>query len=306
MNISNHFKGVLLASMGMLVISPDSLLIRFADIDLWPLMFMRGLFIALTLFLVIMLMRSTRAGLRQIVNFDGPTWLMVVLLAVSSFFFVASVQHTSVAHTLIIVGAAPVFSAILGILLLQERVPLNTWITIMIVFCGLVFVVYDRQQSSLIGDFYAFLTGMSWALILIMARKTRSNNMLIIIMLSGLVMAALPLPMVSFENISLHQVMIASMVGVINGIALSFLTMAPRYIPAAEVAVFMPLESVFGSFLVWWFLAEYPGHVSITAGGIIIFTLMINSYYQIKKGNRMEAAEIPYVIVAEKTGGNYD
>jgi len=283
MNLSNQLKGVLAAATGILVISPDSLLIRFVNIDLWTLMFLRGLFIAIALFSLSLILNPPHSLMRQIRSFDINAWLMALLMGISSFFFVASIQTTSVAHTLIIVGSTPVFSAVLGLLILKERLPLNTWLTIVIVFFGLIFVVYDQQQSSLLGDLYALGTALSWCFILMLARKTSSDSMFLIMMFSGLVMFVVSLPFASLPSITLNQTLIGALLGTLNGIALSLLTLAPRFIPAAEVAVFLPLESVFGSLLVWWFLAEYPGHVSIAAGFIIILTIMINSYYQLKK-----------------------
>lgn len=283
MNISNHLKGLLLASLGIVIISPDSLLIRFVDIDLWTLMFLRGLFIALSLMTINLLIRKPGSMVAQIKDLDVYAWIIVILMAICSFSFVAAIQNTSVAHALIIVGAAPIFSAVLGFLIMKERVSWNTLLTICIVFVGLIFVVYDQQQSHIIGDIYAFITGLGWAFILILARRTRNGNMFLTIMLSGFIIVILSLPLASLAEISAEQALIGSLLGTLNGIALSLLTLAPRYMPSAEVAVFLPLESVFGSLLVWFFMAEYPGIISIVAGSIIIMTIMLNSFIQIRK-----------------------
>lgn len=285
MNISNHGRGVLLAGLGVVVISPDSLLIRFVNIDLWTLMFLRGLFIAMSLLLINLLMRKSSSIITQIKNLDLLAWIIVVLMAMSSFFFVAAIQTTSVAHALIIVGSAPILSALLGIFMLGERVPLNTWLTIFIVFTGLFFVVYDQQQSSLLGDIYAFITGLSWAFILMLARRTQTRNMFLTMMLSGVLIVLLSLPLASFSQISTQQALVGSLLGTLNGIALSLLTLAPRYMPSAEVAVFLPLESVFGTLLVWFFLAEYPGLISLLGGCIVVVAIMLNSFLQIRKSS---------------------
>ncbi|MCK4709034.1 MAG: EamA family transporter, partial [Gammaproteobacteria bacterium] len=162
MNFSNNGKGILLAGIGILVLSPDSLLIRLINIDLWTLMFLRGLFMGICLFLLNFVVNSGNA-IKQFQQLDRYAWGITVLMMVSSFFFVASIQNTSVAHTLIIVGAAPVVAAILGLIFLREKVSSNTWITIFVVVVGLVFVVYDDQQSNLIGDVYALIACLLWS-----------------------------------------------------------------------------------------------------------------------------------------------
>ena len=80
-----------------------------------------------------------------------------------------------------------------------------------------------------------------------------------------------------------YQVFVLSLLlGFLVGLALSMISLAPRFIPSAQVAIFMPLETVFGTLLVWWYLGEYPGLVSIIAGSIIVLALMLNSYQQLK------------------------
>lgn len=282
MNISAHAKGLILAAGGVVVLSPDSLLIRYVEIDLWTLMFLRGLFMAVIM-LVVNRLFGNKSLAYQLGQLDYMAYGLVFLLASSSFFFVAAIQTTSVAHTLVIVGTAPMLSALLGIFLLHEPVRKNTWLTLIVVFCALIFVVWDQQASTLLGDFYALITGLAWALVFIFARRTRLNNMFIPMMLSGAAIALISLPLASFDQLSVSQTSLGSLIGMINGLALCMITFAPRYIPAAEAAVFMPLESVLGSLLVWWLLGEYPGLISVIGGLVIIGAIMMNSLYQLKR-----------------------
>lgn len=284
MNISDNTKGILVVSFGILLLSPDSLLIRLIDTDLWTLMFLRGLFMGISLLLLNFLINK-KNSLQQFLRLDIFAWSIIVLLAISSFLFVAAIQTTSVAHTLIIVGAAPVFAAMLGLMFLQEKVASSTWGTIFIVVIALAFVVYDDQQSTLIGDMYALAACVLWSANFVLARKTRITNMVLAMSLSGFLMALISFPLATFNAINPDQALLGLFLGVLVGLAFSLITLAPHFIPAAEVAVFMPLESVFGIFLVWLFMDEYPGLISLTAGLIIILAIMLNSYVQIKKSS---------------------
>ena len=284
MIISDNARGLLLAGFGVFILSPDSLLIRLIDIDLWSLMFLRGLFMGVCLF-VINLFINAPAPLQQFRELDRYGWSIIFIMTVSSFFFVSSVQTTSVAHTLIIVGSVPVVAAIMGIIFLREHVTRNTWITIFIVVIGLAFVVYDDQQSSVEGDLYALVACLLWSGNFVLARLTTMKNMIAAMSVSGFLMALSALPLATFSAISVEQLALSVLLGLLVGVAFSMITLAPRFIPSAEVAVFMPLESVFGSLLVWWFLDEYPGWISLTAGSVIIGAIMINSYFQISKAS---------------------
>ena len=65
----------MLVALGVLVLSPDSLLIRLINIDLWTLTFLRGTFMALSLFLLNLVVHNSNA-LQQFTCFDkGSIWI---------------------------------------------------------------------------------------------------------------------------------------------------------------------------------------------------------------------------------------
>ena len=189
------------------------------------------------------------------------------------------------AHTLIIVSAIPVVTALLALVLLREKVSTPTRVTILVVVTGLIVLVYDDQQSSLLGDLYAGVVCLFWSINFILARQTRITDMMSAMSIAGFLMALGSFPLISFDTVGSDQFLLSMLLGLLVGVSLSLLTLAPRYIMAAEVAVFLPLEAVFGSLLVWWILGEYPGVVSLSAGLLIIVAIMLNSYFQITKSS---------------------
>lgn len=273
-----------MSAVGIMVLSPDGLFIRLIDADLWTLMFLRGLFMGLCMFIVNFIV-NRKNPIQQFKQIDKHAWAIISLMVINSFFFVAAIQTTSVAHTLIIVGSTPIVAAILGLIFLKEKLPFYTWMTILIVVVGLVFVVFDEQQSTFKGDMFALAACVLWSFNFIFARLSKVDNMIAALSISGFVIAILSFPLTHLEAVTFEQVMLSLALGLLVGVAFSLLTLAPRYIPTAQVALFMPLETVFGTLLVWWVLHEYPGIVSLSAGGIIITTIMVNSYFEIKKSS---------------------
>ena len=67
-------------------------------------------------------------------------------------------------------------------------------------------------------------------------------------------------------------------------VALPFVlvTIAPRFIPAAEVNLFFLLETIIGPVWVWLFIIEQPTLETIQGGSIIILTIAIHSFLKIK------------------------
>ena len=61
------------------------------------------------------------------------------------------------------------------------------------------------------------------------------------------------------------------------------ITLAPRYITAAEVNLFFLLEVVLGPLWVWFVIKEQPSQETIIGGAIIILTIATHSFLSLKK-----------------------
>jgi len=61
------------------------------------------------------------------------------------------------------------------------------------------------------------------------------------------------------------------------------ITLAPRYITAAEVNLFFLLETILGPLWVWLVIKEQPSMETIMGGIVIIFTISFHSFLALKK-----------------------
>ena len=61
------------------------------------------------------------------------------------------------------------------------------------------------------------------------------------------------------------------------------ITLAPRYISAAEVNLFFLLETILGPIWVWLVIKEQPSTETIIGGAIIITTIAIHSTFALKR-----------------------
>ena len=60
-------------------------------------------------------------------------------------------------------------------------------------------------------------------------------------------------------------------------------TIAPRFIPAAEVNLFFLLETIIGPIWVWLVIKEQPSIEALQGGLVIISTIAIHSFLKLKK-----------------------
>ena len=59
-------------------------------------------------------------------------------------------------------------------------------------------------------------------------------------------------------------------------------TIAPRFIPAAEVNLFFLLETIIGPIWVWLIIKEQPSLETIQGGTVIIAAIAIHSFIKLK------------------------
>ena len=87
----------------------------------------------------------------------------------------------------------------------------------------------------------------------------------------------------SFELIGNDIFFIPLMCVMCVAIPFVLVTIAPRYITAAEVNLFFLLETILGPIWVWFVIKEQPTTETIIGGIIIIITIAIHSGLSLKK-----------------------
>ena len=87
-------KGMLLAFTGIMFITPDSLLIRLADIDSWNLIFYRG-FIPFLTILIGLLFIYKSSLIKKILNNGWHVVDFILTFAITSSVFVVSIETTN-------------------------------------------------------------------------------------------------------------------------------------------------------------------------------------------------------------------
>lgn len=280
--MSDHLKGLLIALTGVLVLSPDTLLIRLAETEPWSLLVYRGLMMALGMALISKYFDPTPLS-KQYLNIGRTGVLAAICFTSSTIAFINAISYTTVAHALVIVATAPLFAALFGRLFLGERLRLHTLIAILCVLAGMLLVVGRPDEGShWVGNLCALITAASIAATFVINRKNKEVNMVPAISISGLLVATVAWQFANWATPDVVTILIIGLMGLIVTVAFALITIAPRYIPAAEVSLIFPLETIGGIALVWWFLGETPGQLTLWGAAIILLTLTVHSYVMLK------------------------
>jgi len=271
--------GLAIALTGVLVLTPDALLIRLVSADRATLLFWRVLLEGLTLWIVLAL--YYRGRLLAVTLAMGRIGLLAVgVFAVSTILFVTSITHTKAANTLFILSTAPLFAAVISWLVLRERVALRTWVAIVCALVGIGIIFGGGLGGgTMLGDALAIGTAISLAAQLSIARHARAVSLVPALATAMLLVALLVGPtFASPLSVSRLDVLWLGLLGcVVLPVAFGLLTLAPRYIPSPEVSLIMQLEAVLGPLWVWAGVGEVPPVATFIGGGIVLATLVTHS-----------------------------
>lgn len=276
--MSDLAKGLFITIGGVLVLTPDSLLIRLSATDPWTLIFWRGLLYGgtITLFYLLVTGRRAFAAYRGI----GLVGLIAAgFFSLNAFTFVLAMDNTSVANVLVLVATSPLFSGIFARVFLGEKLPVRTWMAILVSIGGVALIaVPNAGEGKLFGDAMAILTAASLAAAFTLFRANSHIDMAPTVSLSGFATALLALavgatPVIRADN----AVWILSMGCFVLPVAFAAFAIGPRYLPAAQVSLILLLETVLGPVWVWAVIDEEVGLLTLIGGAVIVIALAADS-----------------------------
>ena len=283
-NLTDQQKGSLLAFVAVMFITPDSLFIRLSNLDTWGLVFYRGIIPFFTVFFGMLLIYKLNF-FKILFNSGFHGIIYIATFSITNITFVVSIQNTNVANTLVMIATAPMLSAILGAIFLKEPPDRKTFISIIITFIAIVYIFFDSLK---IGNFYGDILGMVTALGLavgaVTIRSAKTKNLVPAAVVGKLFVASFALFFIeSFTLVDKDLFIVPLMCILCVAIPFVLVTIAPRFIPAAEVNLFFLLETIIGPIWVWVIINEQPSVETLQGGAIIITTIAIHSFLKLRK-----------------------
>ena len=237
----------------------------------WQILFYRSLtfFVVVTLYLVF---RYRTRVVRAFVRTGRPGLVVAVSLGLGSACYVFALLLTTVANALFIISSAPFVTAVLGWIVLRERVRPLTWLTMTIALAGIAIMFVNGIQSGrLLGNIVALGPAVSFAIMLVTLRFAGDRDMIPAICLAGFVGAALGFSMADTLVLSRHDLALCLFLGIFQytgGFVL--ITLGARYLPAAEVALLSLAETVLAPVWVWLGVGEVPTVLTLAGGAIVL------------------------------------
>jgi drug/metabolite transporter (DMT)-like permease len=287
--LSSHRLGVLLVSCAALWWSTGGLFIRSIHTDPWTTIFWRSVFAFATMFLFIAIRKrgTTWAQFRAV---GWPGIVMGLCFCGASTCYVPAVLLTSVANTMILQSLAPFVAALLGFLLMGERVRLRTWIAMIVSALGIyVMVANALGGDSLIGNLLGFAIAVFYGGGVVVTRYHREVQMLpasclaaiFAMILSFAVLAITERTPFAIDAGELPYLFGFGALQLAGGMLL--FTYGVRLIPAAEGALLSIIETVAAPFWVFLVFDEDPGFRALLGGAIVLATIVVYTSLDLRR-----------------------
>jgi len=191
------------------------------------------------------------------------------------FLFVSATKLTTSANAILLQFTSPIYVAILGAWILKERVKLFDWITISIVFGGMVLFFLDKlDPRGVLGNLLAIGSGVCFALLTVFMRMQKDGSPMESILLGNLLTAVIGIPFIAFGVPDAFDWLILLVMGILQlGIPYVLYSRAIKHVTALESVLISGIEPILNPFWVFLLIGEVPGPLALV-GGCIVFVIV--------------------------------
>lgn len=274
-DVEERQRALLLTSLGVVLLSPDALVLRWISGDPMHVLAWRGLLMGLGMF-VLLAMRYRRRLPKAIYRCGWTGVACAVCFCFSTLCFLYAMQLAGAASTLLVYSIAPLVAGVLAWVFLGERLRWYSIAAIAVSMIGIAVIVTDDAPGAHLGGILFALAGAS----LLATNFTLARSIPLIdtspaLMLGALFAAGLAYALGGPPQLQDAQLAALALLSIlILPLAFTLIQLGPRSIGAAEVGLLLLLEVVLGPLWVWLFLDEAPSATVVMGGAIVLFALI--------------------------------
>lgn len=258
-------QGILFAALATFFLSTSPILARWANLTLSSSEITAGRFLigGLTILAFAFLKRQRFPPPAEWPKFSG-FGLITTLHFLS---YTASLEYTTIAHSLAIVYTAPIFVAFFSWLVLGERLTSRKWLGTLVVVAGVAILAGFEpsiNRRMLFGDLLALCSALTFGLYSVAGRSQRNRYDLFVyagVVYSLAALWTLPVAAATFRPSGYTVNAVASIAGLgllPLAIGHTLYNAALRRVNATVVNLIATQEITGGILLGIWFLGEYP------------------------------------------------
>jgi len=257
--------------------SLSGLLVRLTQqADGWQILFWRSAFCIATLSIFLLWRHGARIG-DKFLSIGRTGVLCSMTLGGSFITFIFAMTQTTVANVAFTVGMAPVFAALLGWVILRERVALRTVGFIGLSLGGIALMFGDGMATGgLAGNVLALVTCLFYSGTIVLLRGGRRVDMIPAVTVAAFwssMLAVLAAP--NGVAVGAHDLIVIGIMGVVQlAFQYIFFTTGVRHIAAAQAALLSRATVVLTPFWAFLGVGEVPSALTLAGGGLVLVAVL--------------------------------
>jgi drug/metabolite transporter (DMT)-like permease len=287
--MNRHSQGLLLITLSAVAFSSAGFFTRLIRLDVWTMLFWRGLFAGLMIFCVV-LAQERRNIWHAMRGIGWPGVMAAACSTAATILYINAFRLTSVADVAVIFAVAPFTTAGLGWLWLGTREPWSTLAASAVAVIGVSVMVGGAiTDGHLMGDLLAFGMTVCMAIMMLIIRHHHATPMLPAACLSALLCPLLVWPFATPFAVGAGDMAELTLFGTTQfGLGLLLLTVGGQMVSATENALLNTLETPLAIAWVWLCFGETPSVTSAVGGAIVMAAVGAHVWHS----NRSKAAAV--------------
>lgn len=245
--------------------------------DSWAIAGWRGL-VGSILIGSYVLWRRRREAVPHSLRLDRRGWFMVLVSAVASGLFIASMKHTYVANVAVIYATVPFMAAGLAWVALRERIGPMTVLTAVLSMIGVTITVSGGLSSAnMFGDSLALAMTAFYAIFIVCIRAWRDTPVNWTAAIAAFLLFLVSWVMTDPLAMTRSDMIICTIFGFTFATAMVLMAEGARMIPVAETALIGTLDVPFAIGFAWLLLSETPPLNSLVGGLIVVAAIALQA-----------------------------
>ena len=196
--------------------------------------------------------------------------------------FMLALTLTSVANVLVTMSIGPLLTAMVARIFIGHRIPLRTWIAIVVAGAGIVYMYASQvADASLLGTLVTLCVPLAGAVNWTVTQHSHAQghdvDLIPAVLVGAVISVLLTLPLAFPFQATLHDLALLAYLGLGQlAIPCVLSVICARILKAPEMSLLALLEVIFGILLAWVGAHEVPGESVLIGGVVVIGALAVN------------------------------
>jgi drug/metabolite transporter (DMT)-like permease len=275
-SVGERLSGTLLMLGSALSFSTIGLFTRLTTLPLPDVLFIRGVFGALAIWVVARVF--TRQRIADRANYRWPALAVAALFTVGMTSLVAAYRVGTVVNVSVIYATVPIIVGLIQWVILRRRRPSPVfWLSSIGVVIGVAIMSgAGLSGGDLFGMALALLMTICVACIILIAGQHRDTPMLVASGLACLASSAIAAPFVGSYAFPPKDFLICALFGIVTlGLGRVFLVLGSGRVPSRDAALIDVLDAPMTPIWTWIFLDEVPSAGGAVGGCLVVLAVLI-------------------------------